>query len=498
MVALPLALYAAAAALLFRWLGGSGRSRSERLRWALAWGPALAFGVPSCALFVARWCGLDGPFPWCLGALLLLGSLGWLTGRPGEGRPSEVGGDPLPDQDRRPLASGGGGRQAVLIGSSVLLVATGWLLCASFLIWKRAQPAGMWDAVAIWNTSARILVRAEADRLPAIIGSLREGHPEYPLFLGAAIAAQWELLGTESDDVPLGMGLAFVLGLSASLHLLVRLAGAPLFATPAVLLMLSTPNLWKWAFAQVADPPLAYLALAAALPLVAALEGAPAALPPSGLSGFVFGLLAWTKQEGLLIAATLLALFAAIHLVLGRGRTRRGRRPHPVSRRRLSGLALGALPGLGSLLLFKLFWAPPGAARSSFVLGPGKIDQLLDTERWRYVAGEVLAAMDPRTGAPLWGFAWPLLAIGVLFWGGRLSVLRQAPGGVFLLACGTVIAAAYTLAFVLSPYGLQWHVSSALDRLMLQVYPLFAAGVFALGGAEPEARNAAASIRRPG
>lgn len=472
---MPLMLCVGAAALLYRWLGGVGWSRSERLRWALAWGPAFAFGIPSCALFAARWCGLDGPLPWSVAALGLVAAFA-LTARRAPRSIAvaavevHVGRAPAPR-----------GTTAVRLATGVLLVVTALLLLDTFRTWQRAQPAGMWDAVAIWNSSARFLARAEAARLPELFGARSEGHPEYPLLLGGAVAAQWELVGNESNSVPLGMSLGFAIGLAAALHLLVRICGAPLFAGPAVLLVFSTPVVWKWAFAQVADLPLAYLALAAALPLVACLQDRAAPELPPALSGFVLGLMLWTKDEGALLAATLLFLFLALRLLRGGdlGAVRGEARSRSLGR--TLGFALGALPGVAALLLFKLTWAPLVPERATFLGGSGKVAKLLDFERWRLVAAETLRHFDPRTGGALWGFAWPLLGLGLLLWGGRLR-WRVAPGAVLLSGAAAVTFTFYALAFVLSPYDLAWHLSSALDRLLMHVLPLLAAAVFALGG----------------
>lgn len=479
MVLLPLALCVAAVTLLYRWLRAPGWSRSERLRWALAWGPALAFGLPSCAFFAARWCGLDGALPWSLTVGAALAACELAARRRGRAAPMAASPDaPAAGAGSTPPpGSRGASRARALTWTSAVLIAvTGVALFGAFRTWQRTQPAGMWDAVAIWNSSARFLARAEAGRLPALIGAQSEGHPGYPLLIGAAVAAQWELTGNESNDAPLGMGLCLAFGLAAALHLAVRLCGAPRFAGPAVLLVLSTPSVWKWAFAQVADLPLAYLALAAALPLVAVLQDRARRAPPPALSGFVLGLLPWTKDEGALLAAALAALFAGFAWLCCR--------PGPDRRRQILPYLLGMLPGVGALVLFKLTWAPPVPARASFLRGAASWAQLVDFDRWRFVAVETLRHFDPRTGGPLWGFAWPLLGLGLLFWGGRLR-RRTAPGAVLLAGTATLVYLSYAVAFVLSPYDLAWHVGSALDRLLLHVLPLLAAAVFGLAGSDP-------------
>lgn len=180
------------------------------------------------------------------------------------------------------------------------------------------------------------------------------------------------------------------------------------------------------------------------------------------------------------MAATLATLFLSLRFASGEGlRAQCGAHAKPV--RTLMHLALGALPGLLALLLFKMTWAPRVPDRASFLRSGGKIAALLDGERWGLVAHATLSQLDPRTGADLWGWSWPLLALGLLFWGARLG-RREAPGAVFLAAAAAVTCLSYSLAFVLSPYDLAWHLGSALDRLLLHVLPLLTAAIFALAG----------------
>lgn len=478
MIALPLGCCLAAMALLYRWLRAPGWSRGDRLRWALAWGPALAFGLPSCALFAARWCGLDGALSWSLltGGGLAACELALRRRRRAALALSVPDAPAAAGVLSSPTGVRGAGRTLAVRGTSAALLAiTFILLLGAFRTWQRAQPAGMWDAVAIWNSSARFLARAEAERLPALFGAQSEGHPGYPLFLGAAVAAQWESSRNESSGVPLGTSLCLTLGLAAALHLAVRLCGAPLLAGPAVMLVFSTPIVWKWAFAQVADLPLAYLALAGALPLVAVLQDRARSAPPAVLSGFILGLLPWTKDEGALVAAALFGLFLGLAWLHGLLRPDRLRQILP--------FLLGTLPGVGALVLFKLTWAPAVPARASFLRGAASWAQLVDFDRWRFVATATMHYLDPRTGDALWGFAWPLLGLGLLFWGGRLR-RRTAPGAVLLSGAAVATFTFYALAFVLSPYDLAWHLSSALDRLLLHVLPLVAAAVFGLAGTD--------------
>ncbi len=98
---------------------------------------------------------------------------------------------------------------------------------------------------------------------------------------------------------------------------------APSVALASVALVLSTPMVWRWAFAQSADVPLAYLTFAAAAGLtdlvfgshqgqqkIGGTGGKGRTVPP-WLTGFFLGLMVWTKNEGMVFSLILIVVFAA-------------------------------------------------------------------------------------------------------------------------------------------------------------------------------------------
>ncbi|MCG8459706.1 MAG: hypothetical protein MI919_25780, partial [Holophagales bacterium] len=326
---------------------------------------------------------------------------------------------------------------------------------------RQAQPLGRYDAMAIWNARALLLHRAEGD-VSDFLARMRFGHPDYPLLLPGAIAGQWGLVGREATSVVQLTALFFALGTLAAVAAAVSRYGSWAAAGAAAALLLSVPAFWRWSFAQVADVPLAYFLLTAALTLGSQLEeptGSEAPRVPPALAGLFLGLLAWIKNEGLILAAILLAAWGLTAL----------RRPPPVWRLlpRLGAVVWGAAPALLALLLFKTRWSPENeTARFLEDLG----SRIIDGDRWRAVAAGFWRVFDPTDGMGSWGVIWLFLgACAVFSWRAR----RRVGAGVAFW--GTALLAAYAgwfFVYLATPHDVRWHLATSHQRLMLQLLPL--------------------------
>jgi hypothetical protein len=226
---------------------------------------------------------------------------------------------------------------------------------------------------------------------------------------------------------------------------------AGLALNTSVLFLGEVPN-------QYADLPLAFYALAClALASTAARPGALA------LGGACASFAAWTKNEGL----ALVGISAVLLLLLGA-------REHGVRQalRRVAWYAAGAAPVLLMVLVFKFAMAPKdpmlhvGAAQM--------LAKIADSSRWMQI------------GAGFFDFllqlgAWPahplvfliLLAVGLRFRPGLLAApLSLLPAGAVAAMLGV-----YFAGLLVTPHELAWQISTALYRLILQMWPAL---VFAL------------------
>jgi len=467
----------AAAGCLLAALGlRAGGVRGWRcLRHALGFGPGLGLGLVSLYFFFKQLVGLDQPG---LGELLLVtaGSasalVAWQRWRP----PSLT--DAAPGAAREPLA---------LRATAVLaLLLTGAGLLVSYRVLSTSWPDGTWDAVAIWNVRARFLERADGS-VPELLKAIdRTSHPNYPLLLPGAVATQLVLAGEDDSWVPEVTGLAFLIGLGLLTFAVVADSGLLAYSALATALLWGTPMLLKWGGAQCADLPLSYFFLGALAVLAAQIPGraehaerGPARLSPL-LGGVFLGLLAWTKNEGVLMALTLLGLYAVwTWRFVARGRERW---------RPLAGFAFGALPGMAAVFLFKHLWAPESGLHT-FLQG-GHLDHLLSPERWWIPTREILSRLAPVSRSHGWGLVWPALELGLLL-ACVLHWRARRPWASFWGAVLLTTVLCWIPIYVSTPYDQRWHIEGSLDRLLLQLYPAVICGVFLRLGVAASRRPAA-------
>lgn len=331
------------------------------------------------------------------------------------------------------------------------------------------NPHGHWDAWSIWNLRARFLFSGETWRSSFDPG-LGWSHPGYPLLLPQFTARSWILIGSRSLAVPAGIGLVFSLEIIAvivfavaTLRGWVEALTAGSFAVLAVSAGL--------AFLQYADLTLAFFILSSSFFfLLGEIEGSPLR-PRLVLTGFALSAAAWTKDEGLIwlgIAAAVEVLRWALLRQVFRGSMRRAR-----------GLALGMLPLIVVLVLFKTQVASPD---------PGLVDLSLaallqrtgDMERYRIAGAAFLQALLSGTR-----YLIPLLMGYWVIMGGapRRSVW---PSWLRVL----LLCAVYFSVYIVTPYPQQWHLDNSINRLFAQFIPVVILLVFVcarrMGAAQSE------------
>ena len=324
-------------------------------------------------------------------------------------------------------------------------------------------PHGKWDAWAIWNFRARWLFHGGEQWAYAFSDNVIDSHPDYPLLLPASIFRVWSSIGKDVVAVPI-----IIAGFFTFATILLVLSSVSMFRGPdqgflAGILMLLTTKFIKEGAHQYSDVPLAFYILSTMV-LFRLKQCYPAgAWRIMVLAGLTASCAFWTKNEGLVFGV----LIIVVHFS-GSKTIREWRR----SIKEFGGFLFGSAPVLGTLILFKLKFAPPND-----IVNLNRLsifwNNLFDIERYQIIlaafAEELFLFNDGvfillAVYLAISGIIKPLLK--------DRQFLAQAALPVLLLGC-------YFFTYVIVSHNdlndLQWHLSTSLDRLVIHIWPT---GVF--------------------
>ena len=407
----------------------------------LSLSPLLSFGFLSASWFLALWLKRpDALLP--LYGLLLTGLYGisrWL-------RTAEAS---------RPVLPGAESRWVFL----PLLLGAGLTALSLFL--DRAHGRGGSDAMAIWNFAARFMFRSGVD-YPSLLRAFDPSHHfDYPLFIPGAIAAQWHLTGWEDWAVVRWTHGAFLLPLAALTFEIMRGFMNARTAAAGSAAILLTPALLIWGQRQYADSHTSFAFLGAAGFLALLLHSSRAPVDRSMTAGLFLGALPWTKNEGIPLALLLLVVFMVL-----------ARRHGKTAGQRIPGraIAIGAAFFVTALVLFKTAWPP-----ANDLLSRGRstlLTYLLSQERWITVLKSYGGEFAPCLALSRRRWGASLILLSLLF---ALFVVRrrwrQGPFQLMTLWVVLLSWGGWILVYVLTPQELEWHLTTSMNRLVLQIVP---------------------------
>jgi hypothetical protein len=322
-------------------------------------------------------------------------------------------------------------------------------------------PEGQWDAWGIWNARARALLRAGSQWQLAFMPAEARAHVDYPILLPALVMRGWRAAG-EGAAVPIGLSLAFAILLVVILCAAAAITKSEAGGWFAGACLLATPCFIGLGLNQYADLPVALFAFCAV---------ACALLPGRGsmlLSGAFASLAALTKNDGLVHLAALVLCIVAV------GVRRDDRLRARV--RSVAWFATGAAPGLAILLAFKRM------VPANDLVAQASLTDLLR----RAADPSRLVILGREIGLHLIRFKdWGLFLAGtavlwVILLAGRLKRPMPQPARLAISTAALSLGAFLTVLW-LTPYDVEWHVRTAIDRLVLQCWPvLIFASVLAL------------------
>jgi hypothetical protein len=283
-------------------------------------------------------------------------------------------------------------------------------------------------------------------------------HGDYPLLVPSTTARFWRYLGTEVPDLGAILGVTLAFCSAAVLALvLTELRGGALGGLMA-LTLIGTPAFVGWSSSQYADVPEGFFMLSV-LALIAlyferSLE--PNSIRILALAGFLAGCAAWTKNEGVpLIAASVLALLLPAI------------RRSADAIRRAKAFGAGVAVPLAVLIFFKLTIKVHDYVTAYY---PGKFQKLLVWDRHTMILqylGHYVFSFGQWVVVPF----IPLVAFILL-----MGVYRPAfasPGLRTIVFIVAALAGAYYFVYLTTPVDLQVHITTSMDRVLLQLWPSF-------------------------
>lgn len=418
----------------------SGLKRSFGLRLALAFGCGVGF---SAAVYLALY-RFATPFTdWCFAIeLVVAGLLVWRVSR-----------QPKTDRFVAGLNVPGTPSRGLLAVALFLVANT----ITRFVVQTLRQPAGATDAFTMWNVRARYLFSIRDDWASAFDRSFNT--PDYPLLLPAAVARCWRAMGVDTPVAPAAVAFLFTLAIILCLFGVLRDLRGRDQACLGIIGLLSAPMFIFHAATQYADIVMAYLMCATVGTLCVGKSLFPGEGRLLSLAGFLAGLAAWTKNEGVLF---LLAVTVALSIVAwrngGRSQMWADLRPH------LLGLALPCL----ALIYFKVFVVPPSEFVSEQAGWMPMLEQLLELHRHIYLL---------QTGVSLFFFftLWPSVLPVIVILGFCVGVHRRPeeraiaayPALVLIQMC-----LGYYVVCIIGPHDFDTYVEHSAFRLLVQLWPL--------------------------
>lgn len=346
---------------------------------------------------------------------------------------------------------------ALLAAGILVFFAALWAMIQFFTLSVSTNITGGWDARYMWSLKAKLMFRSPEAWQTMFHPTLSWSHSDYPLLWPGTLAWGWNCLGVESLLWPPWVSLSFYISTALILvwYLADQISPTSGYLGGTFFFTLMPPLFWS--IQQYADIPVTFFMTTSGLTLITALRSGQNRL--FLISGLMAGFAAWTKNEGLFFVFWTGILLAGL-------KTFKKRIPFltPSSLKAfLTGLSLP----LFWILAFKFFLGKTsdyfGAERSAYFY--------LTTVRERIGnAGVILQAFwDQMSHFTTWKGLWLFFFLSCF-----ISFFKKTKnsGEGILLAIIFLINFDYFAAFLTSPYNLQWHFQTALQRLLTHTAPL--------------------------
>ena len=285
-------------------------------------------------------------------------------------------------------------------------------------------------------------------------------HPDYPLLVQSSVVRMWAYQGAETLAASAMVAFLFTFATAGLVSSAVAALRGRTQGMLAGLVLLGTPFFIFHGVSQYGDVPLGFFLLAGAVLLAMHDQHRGRTTLFAMVAGLTLGLAGWTKNEGLLFLAALIAAQAALSL----------RSPaHRITAGEARAFGIGLLPMLVIIGFFKLSLAPANDLVSS--LGAGEtLRRLTDPVRYGLVVKAFVSQIGGFGFNGLVSAVWLLIAYGLCVWvrpeqTARTWFSRTALTIAFVLA-------GHAAVYVATADDVARLLNSSLERLLLQLWPV--------------------------
>ena len=324
------------------------------------------------------------------------------------------------------------------------------------------NPHGEGDASAIWNLHARFLFRGGEYWQDGFTETLSWNHPDYPWLVPGLVVRGWHWAGQETTLVPILISNIFFAVTIVLFWSALNFLRSSFTANLGTCVFLSASTWTGLARHQTGDLPLSFFYLLSAVILCLWLCDLLSDYLRSAMwlvpLGIALGGAAWTKNEGKLFA--LFVFIAVVWQSLRHVQRKSSSISHTLA------LSVGFLPTAFAIILMKL----NVEVGTDLITQPRELlDKLFSFERaWITTRSFGMRVLD--SGQLL--LLYYVIIVGLT----SESVARRL-GKIGLTLVAATLGGYFTV-YMITPYPLQDHINTSLDRLLLQLWPSFLFALF--------------------
>ena len=339
---------------------------------------------------------------------------------------------------------------------AIIILAGAFLGIGVFLSYSNMQPYGLEDAWSMWNLTPRFIFRGNSPAVLLNSQFYNRFHPDYPVELSLNVAWGWFVINGETTRVPIALALLTTFTPAIIAWVTLRRWKGFIVGALGSLIIFLIPDLPS-AVGQYADPLLALHAFSATALFYGYLKSRHTGLLI--LVGLLVGFSAWVKNEGILLIGVFLAVYLFAAWI------------HEIQWNTLKSLAIGLFIPILVVVIYKYV---VGLQNDLFSGTNSPYLQITDFSRW-VIIGKSFVMHFIRYAN------WPISIILILLVYATLTKIdhnevRQSTL-LFLLFIGQL--AGYFFIYLITPYNLQTHIMTSMDRLISHLMPVAILWVFA-------------------